>query len=202
MTNGRFPGDSRASRVTRVHSRVRASSREFAPATNRTRNRRERSVAAVPARTGTTCSSRIALLSGVVRTPRTTERRLPIRPCAGATAVAVGRHPRDYIDPWGAPFSAPFRRGSFSANHPERDPHDNGPRPLLPDSNVFLSTTRCTRCAYSVAQLRPVDHMESKERTKKNGEKKGRASMSDSMTIMRKIYLRYNDFRTLSPRNV
>lgn len=35
--------------------------------------------------------------------------RFATRPRAGASAD-VGRHPRDYIDPRGAPFSAPLRR--------------------------------------------------------------------------------------------
>lgn len=58
----------------------------------------------LPARTDTTWSSRIALLAG---SPAIV--RFATRPRAGASAD-VGRHPRDYIDPRGAPFSAPLRR--------------------------------------------------------------------------------------------
>lgn len=59
----------------------------------------------------------------------------------------VGRHPHYYIDPRGAPFSAPLHSAaSSSANHPECDPHDNA-RPLHPDGNVSypVYVQRCSR---------------------------------------------------------
>jgi len=143
---------SRDSRARRHACSRHASSRELSPlrvstADWETRSPRERSV-------GGACAHwHYAVFENrtpgrVVVTPMR-ECRFATRPCAGATAVVVGRHPRDYIDPRGASFSAPFRR--VLLRKPPGVRHDNA-RPLLPDGNVSYQPPGVRR-AYSVAQL-------------------------------------------------
>lgn len=150
-------------RVTREFSH----SRTFTPSSLRGRRRdapaRGSDWSVVPARTGTTWYSRIALLAGLSLLRQDRAPFCNSSMCAGATAVAaVGRHPRDYIDPRGSPvLSSPFRRVLLPANHPECDLHDNA-RPLLPDSSdhrFYQPPGICTTGIYSVTQLRPVDHV-------------------------------------------